>query len=208
MHFADSLLADKAGSESDAPPSFTRPASIRSIAAIEHHIPAVQANRARVLNEMEVMIRRGLQELDQPLLASSLQTAYNLSVLPDVVASLVQDLIDAIESRIRNAFDVNALARDAMTRAGEPVQQLNNPASSVFYKSRARTEPTSSNLVHFQAALWSRLEGLIEDMAGCCIKVYVLERVLVLKRDSARQRSFLDEALTVRRLNFWFCIGG
>ena len=86
------------------------------------------------------MIRRGLQELvrsplsfleviaadyfwkkinkNQSLLASSLQTAYNLSALPNLVASLVQDLIEAVESRIKNAFDISGLARDAMTRAG------------------------------------------------------------------------------------------
>lgn len=37
--------------------------SIRNIQAIEHHFPAVEANRARVVDEMEVMVRRGLQEL-------------------------------------------------------------------------------------------------------------------------------------------------
>lgn len=137
---------------------------------------------------------------NQALLASSLQTAYNLAVLPSLVQSLVQDLIEAIESRIKGAFDVAALSRDAATRAGEPIPS-NNMSSSVFYKSRARTEPTSSNLPHFQAALWTRLEGLIEDMAGCCIKVYVLERVLKLKRDPFGQGTFLDDALTVRSSN-------
>ena len=180
--------------------------SIRAITAVAGHIPAVEANRERVIDEMEIMIRRGLQSLvrsgcleigsvslriglqNQGLLASSLQTAYNLSVLPSLVSSLVQDLID-----------VAALSRDAAARAGEQVPS-NNASSSVFYKSRARTEPTNSNLPHFQAALWTRLEGLIEDMAGCCIKVYVLERVLVLKRDPLGQGTFLDDALTVRRL--------
>lgn len=56
---------------------------------------------------------------NQGLLASSLQTAYNLSVLPSVVTSLVQDLIEAIESRIKSCFDVQALSRDALTRAGK-----------------------------------------------------------------------------------------
>lgn len=200
----------------------TKLPSLRNIQAIVHHFPAVEANRARVVDEMEVMVRRGLQELvrcrtsskssrtftdfsflqsqNQSLLASSLQTAYNLSVLPSLVASLVQDLIEAIESRIRHAFDVTALARDALARAGEPMPQ-GNSSSSVFYKSRARTEPTSSNLPHFQAALWARLEGLIEDMAGCCIKVYVLERVLKLKKDPVTQNTFLDDTLSVSLLS-------
>ena len=41
----------------------TKAPSIRAITAIEYYIPAVEANRAKVINEMEIMIRRGLQEL-------------------------------------------------------------------------------------------------------------------------------------------------
>ena len=50
---------------------------------------------------------------NQPLLASSLQTSYNLGVLPELVRSLVADLTDAVEERIRQAFDLAALSRDA-----------------------------------------------------------------------------------------------
>ena len=117
------------------------------------------------------------------------------------MASLVSDLTEAIESRIRGTFDVASLAREALARAGEPAQSssLASASSSVFYKSRAaaRTEPTSANIQHFQSTLWTRLDSLIGDMAGCCTKVYVLERVLKLKRDSVTQASFLDDALTV-----------
>lgn len=49
-------------SESDTEGQAKLP-SIRNIQAIEHHFSAVEANRARVVDEMEVMVRRGLQEL-------------------------------------------------------------------------------------------------------------------------------------------------
>lgn len=46
-------------------------------------------------------------------MASSLQTAHNLRVLPDLVQNLVSDLSDAVDGRIRYAFDVTRLAKEA-----------------------------------------------------------------------------------------------
>lgn len=54
------VLMDASESEIEGQPKLP---SIRNIQAIEHHFPAVEANRARVVDEMEVMVRRGLQEL-------------------------------------------------------------------------------------------------------------------------------------------------
>lgn len=47
------------------------------------------------------------------------------------------------------------------------------------------------------SALWSRLEGMIQDMVKACKEVYTLEKVLKLKRDAATQAVFLDEAMKV-----------
>ena len=49
----------------------------------------------------------------------------------------------------------------------------------------------------WQAALWSSLENLVEEMADCCIKVYTLEKVLTMKKDPVSQVVFLDEAMKV-----------
>lgn len=46
------------------------------------------------------------------MLASSLQTAHNLRVLPGLVQSLVADLTDAVEKRIRMAFDMALISKD------------------------------------------------------------------------------------------------
>ena len=77
-----------------------------------------------------------------------------------------------------------------------------------------RTEPTSVTAPQFSAALWVRLESLIEQMSGCCVKVgrysrfelridsftgkvYTLEKVLNLKKDPTTGISFLDESMKV-----------
>jgi len=81
---------------------------------------------------MESMVFQGLKDLvrlptltsnlvnepiqNQSLLASSLQTAFNLRILPTVVESLVSDLTDVVKTRIRQAFDMTRLAKDANTK--------------------------------------------------------------------------------------------
>lgn len=49
---------------------------------------------------------------NQSLLASSLQTAHNLRVLPDLVQNLVSELSQAVEDRIRSALDLTRISKD------------------------------------------------------------------------------------------------
>lgn len=76
-----------------------------------------------------------------------------------------------------------------------------------MYKSRARTEPTAATAPQWVTALWAKLEGLMADLGGVCVKVYTLEQVLARKRDNQTQLSFLDEALSLLEtkpsLMFW-----
>lgn len=111
-------------SESDIPPI-----SLRNINAVKRHLPAVEVAREQVTNEMENMLVIGIQELvcelilmhltiltgfkDQSLLASALQTAYNLRILAETIQSFVSDLTEDVETRIRRVFDMSTLAKDA-----------------------------------------------------------------------------------------------
>jgi hypothetical protein len=53
---------------------------------------------------------------NQSLLASSLQTAFNLRVLPDLVQGLILGLSETAEEQIRNAFDLNKISKDALVK--------------------------------------------------------------------------------------------
>ncbi|KAN0090816.1 Golgi transport complex subunit 5 domain containing protein [Tylopilus felleus] len=162
---------------------------LRSVNAAAAYIPFIADSRKKVREEMEAMVLQGLTSLDQSLLASSLQTAYNLRTLPTLVQGLVRDLSEAVEERIRNAFDLSRISKEIVAK--EPPQA----SQGLLYKSRVRTEPTNITAPQFTAALWTRIESLVEEMAGCCIKVYTLEKVLNLKKDPLSGVSFLDEAL-------------
>lgn len=164
---------------------------LRAINAVAAHVPFIEASRAKITTEMENTVVTGLATLNQSLLASSLQTAHNLRVLPEVVQNLVLDLAGALDSRIRAAFDLSQLSKDAVTKDTAPTSQ------SVLYKSRVRTEPTNLTAPQWNALLWTRLEALVEELTGCCVKVYTLEKVLKMKRDPVTGAVFLDEAMKV-----------
>lgn len=51
---------------------------------------------------------------NQTLLASSLQTAYNLRVLPSLIQGLLSDLSHAVEERIQSAFDLSKISKDVL----------------------------------------------------------------------------------------------
>ncbi|KZT26804.1 hypothetical protein NEOLEDRAFT_1177385 [Neolentinus lepideus HHB14362 ss-1] len=178
---------------------------LRSIHAVAAHVPFIEASRARITTEMENMVVTGLATLNQSLLASSLQTAHNLRVLPEVVQNLVLDLSGALESRIRAAFDLSQLSKEALGKDPAPSSQ------SLIYKSRIRTEPTNLTAPQWTALLWTRLENLVEELTSCCIKVYALEKVLKLKKDPLTGTVFLDEAMKVLenlpRATFWSSLG-
>ncbi|KAI0342194.1 hypothetical protein BDW22DRAFT_1376570 [Trametopsis cervina] len=182
------------------------PVPLSSIAAVSTHLPYVEYARERVTADMEQMVINGLKTHNQSLLASSLQTAHNLRVLPDLVQNLVLDLSDAVDGRIKYAFDLTRLAK--VVTAKDP---STTTSSNPLYKSRFRTEPTNVTAPQWQAALWSSLEQLIEEMADCCIKVYVLEKVLLVKKDAVSQVVFLDEAMKVIEnkpsATFWSTLG-
>lgn len=163
--------------------------SLCSVNIVAAYIPFISDTRAKVTKEVEAMVVQGLTALDQSLLASSLQAAYNLRMLPQLVAGLMKDLTDAVERLIRNAFDLSSMSKEIIAKEPQQVSQ------SLLYKSRVRTEPTSVTAPQFAAALWTRLESLIEQMSSCCVKVYTLEKVLNLKRDPATGISFLDVSM-------------
>lgn len=150
------------------------------------------------------MVVSGLKTLNQTVLASSLQTAFNLGVLPELVHNLLHDLSKAVEDRIKSAFDLSKISKEALAKEPAGVQQ------SQSYRSRVRTEPTNVTAPQFASALWGRLEGMFDEMAECCIKVYALEKVLKIKKNPNTLAPFLDDV--VRELDnnpsamFWMSL--
>ncbi|CAE6385210.1 unnamed protein product, partial [Rhizoctonia solani] len=163
--------------------------SLDKINVVARLVPTLDASRKRINEEMESMIMEGLASLNQSVLAAALQTAFNLRIMPGIVQSLLVDLTEAVDARIKSAFDVSRIAKEIS--GNDPPPQ----PTGLMYRSRVRTAPTNLTAPQWTNALWARLEQMIEEMAGCCIKVYNLEKVLKYKKDPSSQTSFLDEAM-------------
>jgi hypothetical protein len=104
------------------------PLPLQSLAFVKQYLPTVDQARDAIIQEMETMVVNGLADLvrrrpyhflssgltvqNQPLLSSSLQTAHNLRLLPDLVSNLLADLNDAVTLRISKAFDSAAIGRE------------------------------------------------------------------------------------------------
>ena len=139
---AETLRSDGPSAATDEPPDgdSSGPIPLTALPMIETHLSAVEAGRNRVMEQMEALVREGLgkhvrrRSVDDRLtsqnpavLATSLQTAYNLSVLPTLVASLVADLTEAVESRIRSSFDMASLAREVGGKGACRVRWVSMP---------------------------------------------------------------------------------
>ncbi|PWN97070.1 hypothetical protein FA09DRAFT_346405 [Tilletiopsis washingtonensis] len=166
---------------------------------VNAYLPLIDEWRLGVTDAMEDMVVRGLRDLSPALLATSLQTAFNLAQLPALVRDLLADLTDVIRERVRAALDVGTLAKETGVR--EPTTAP-TPSSYASYRSRRNFTPAPAADVGaaqaWTAALWRRLETLlVAEMGAVCAKVYTLERVLRLKNDGATGVNFLDEALSV-----------
>lgn len=73
---------------------------------------------------------------DRSALASSLQTAHNLRVLPELVQSLIVGLSDSIDERIRYAFDTARISREMVgkgTRLADNPHLVSNVICRTFF---------------------------------------------------------------------------
>ncbi|KAF8736157.1 hypothetical protein AX14_000796 [Amanita brunnescens Koide BX004] len=164
--------------------------TLRAVNIVGHYMPLVEESQMRITQIMELMMYAGLASRDSAMLASSLQIAYNLKRLPELMHDLVSDLIQGMEDHVRAALDISKLSKDALAKEAASTVQ---PSSA--YKSRIRTEPTNITAPQWTTMLWDRLDTLLEELTDCCIKIYTLEKVLTLKRDVVTQALFLDEAM-------------
>ncbi|KAK4050211.1 hypothetical protein OIO90_005193 [Microbotryomycetes sp. JL221] len=167
---------------------------IQTLQIVAAHVPTVELSRRRVVEEMESDVQQGLDQLNNSILASSLQTAHNLSVLPALVEALVASLTDSVSRKVKAIFDMASIAREVGHK------ETTNAAAAFVYKSRTRNEPTTATMPAWSTALWTRLESTMTE-------IYTMEKVLKLKRDQTSQQTFLDEAMSVLEnkpsLLFW-----
>jgi hypothetical protein len=106
----DTLLHPSMAEDEEGP----APIPLDTLDFVKLYAPKVDVARDEIIQEMENMVINGLSDLNQPLLSSSLQTAHNLRLLPDLVSNLLADLNDAVTLRVTRALDSAAIGREVM----------------------------------------------------------------------------------------------
>ncbi|TKY84825.1 hypothetical protein EX895_005905 [Sporisorium graminicola] len=178
--------------------------SLLDLKLIQDLIPTIDSARKTIIDYMEDMIVRGLRDLSPLMLGSSLQTAFNMRMLPTLVQDLLNDLTEVVKERTAAAFDLDSLAQQLKL----PLPSLDAPAPTSYsaYRSGRRGAAHDDELRHqhqqqqqvWSDSVWKKLESLVAvEMGAVCSKVYLLEKVLKLKTDSETGVNFLDAALEV-----------
>ncbi|PWN18108.1 hypothetical protein BCV69DRAFT_301564 [Microstroma glucosiphilum] len=151
--------------------------SLGSIAFVVSYQPSIASARSQLLDTMERFIVLGLRDLSPSMLSSSLLTASMLGVLKDLVKDLMTDLTDVVRKRVEAAF-VSSASLVAAEDAGYPSYKARRPGQSVAGGARSGTTQGQQELV-------ARLETLFSlEMTAVCSKIYLLQRVLGLMRNT------------------------
>jgi hypothetical protein len=155
--------------------------SLGSIAFVVSYQPSIASARSQLLDTMERFIVLGLRDLSPSMLSSSLLTASMLGVLKDLVKDLMTDLTDVVRKRVEAAFVSSASLVAAPDDAGYPSYKTRRPAQGQSGAGGGARSGTTQG----QQELVTRLETLFSlEMTAVCSKIYLLQRVLGLMRNT------------------------
>ncbi|THH21356.1 hypothetical protein EW146_g175 [Bondarzewia mesenterica] len=185
--------APSAAPPNEEPAPHNRRISLREVRAVAVHIPFIDTARAKVTGEMETMVLTGLADINQSLLASSLQAAYNLRVLPELVQNLVADLSDAVETRIRSAFDISRISKDLISKDSAPSSQLLSYKSRVYTLEKVlklKKNPVS------QVVFLDEAMKLLENKPSSMFWSALGQSLEKQSRDGAKNSTFLQQTLS------------
>jgi hypothetical protein len=128
----------------------------------------------QVVAEAEAALAKGMSTLSQAEVGSALQVYYNLHQLQPAVLGLLSQYNLALSKRLGAALDAKKINAAARAAAGAA-------AGSPGLSGSASTEE-----------MWSRLGKFGEELHGCAVAVWHLQRVLAKKRDPLTHQCFMD----------------
>ncbi|RUS18936.1 Golgi transport complex subunit 5-domain-containing protein [Endogone sp. FLAS-F59071] len=197
---------------------------LQGIDVVESEIPIIQQSRERILAEADRVLDNGMKTENQADIASALQVFYNLRQMVPKVHTIVDTILGELLRQIKHVVDMQSLNKQVkgiatfnfflrctcitMKHASsnlKPILLVNRNVSTPHLSLesggshstniRRLNDPTSTNVALWTQALWGRMEKLMDFMGDCCIKLYVLERVLERKRDPLTHVAFIEEVV-------------
>ncbi|KAL0089842.1 Golgi transport complex subunit 5-domain-containing protein [Phycomyces blakesleeanus] len=155
--------------------------------AVSTKLDFIKESREYVEGEASRLLKEGIDSQVQAKMAAGLQVLYNMKEMSQKVESITIEILDDLKSDIQHVVDMESLQKEtrvAGQTASSSVRRVNN-------------EPAFGNQSTLTQAVWSRVEALMQTMGDACIKIYGLEKVLELRKDSFTQVSFLEEVSKV-----------
>ena len=163
-------------------------ADLTGIEVIEAEKPRVAASRQFVIQQADESLSRALSSSNQAEIAAGLQVFFNIDQLPQKVRDLLAGMNKFLAQEIRKTLDNKTLAQ-------EVEDKIELAGKGTLGGIRRVGEPSAGMTAAWLAALWLRLEKLMDVLFDNCQKIYLLELVLSKKRDPVTHVLFMDEAL-------------
>jgi hypothetical protein len=151
----------------------------------------IEKSRDHVEEEANLLLKEGIATQNQAKMAAGLQVFYNMKQMGDRVQDMTQSTLDGLIQEIKRVVDMQSLQKE--------IKSASSPSQSSSPNMSARRDPViGHNQKQWAAAVWTRMEALMNNMSDQCVKVYSLEKVLEIKKDPLTHQSFLDEVSKVR----------
>ncbi|KAJ3067973.1 Conserved oligomeric Golgi complex subunit, partial [Quaeritorhiza haematococci] len=181
--------------------SILKESDLSGIAVVDSELPIIQRSKAQIVSEAEGVLERGLVSQTQSDIAAALQVFYNLGSMAQKVQAVVDRILaDSVGKAVQHAFNVQSINREvkesAPAASSGPVRRVNEPTlASSGMGSGGAGGMGAGGINAWANVLWSRMEDLMDVLYVCCVKIYLLERVLARKRDPVTHVVFLDEVV-------------
>ncbi|RCH84577.1 hypothetical protein CU098_001481, partial [Rhizopus stolonifer] len=129
----------------------------------------VKVSHQHIEQEANTLLKEGIETQNQTKMATGLQVFYNMKKMCERVQDMTEAMLNDLTKEMKQVVDIQSLQKE--TGATRP----------------------SMNPKQLATSLWQRMESLMKSMSDQCIKVYRLEKVLEIKKDTLTHMSFLEE---------------
>ncbi|KAI7898782.1 Golgi transport complex subunit 5-domain-containing protein [Cokeromyces recurvatus] len=147
------------------------------IEVVDCELEFIERSRFHIEAEADTLLKEGIEGQNQAKMAVGLQVFYNLGQMTQRVQEVIKNMLNNL---IQNMKDVVEISSN---------NEVNSPTMTSVRKVNNMNGPSNQ----LTTTIWARMENLMKKMSDECIKVYSLEKVLEIKKDSLTQVSFLEE---------------
>ncbi|XP_031439133.1 conserved oligomeric Golgi complex subunit 5 [Clupea harengus] len=152
---------------------------LSGIDVIENDLLFISRARLEVENQAKRLLEQGMEIQNPTQVGTALQVFYNLGSLRETITGVVDGYRASVKDNVTSALDIKVLTQPATTR-GAPGRAM---------------MPTPGSAAAFRAALWTKLEKLMDQICAACSQVQHLQKVLTKKRDPVTHVCFIDEII-------------